>query len=196
VDGTELKQLAVIKMGEENWTYGLAFSPDGKALAAGCGAGHLSFWRLDGATPREVAAGDTGADFNRNLVFSHDGRSLACIGTYFSAMNKISVCFFDLSGARPKLRRKVEVERETPWGWDSLTQIALTPDDRRLLLLVRDELMVLDADSGKMLYRRRMPGRVVDADFAPDGRHLAVANGNGTVYILRLPALDEKPRDK
>jgi hypothetical protein len=23
---------------------------------------------------------------------------------------------------------------------------------------------------------------------APDGKHLATANGNGTVYILRLPA--------
>lgn len=24
--------------------------------------------------------------------------------------------------------------------------------------------------------------------FAPDGKHLAVGNSNGTVYILRLPA--------
>jgi hypothetical protein len=31
-----------------------------------------------------------------------------------------------------------------------------------------------------------LPGVVHDVAFAPDGRHLATANGNGSVYILRL----------
>jgi hypothetical protein len=34
----------------------------------------------------------------------------------------------------------------------------------------------------------RLPGPVYDLAFASDGRHIATANGNGTVYILRLPA--------
>jgi WD40 repeat protein len=32
----------------------------------------------------------------------------------------------------------------------------------------------------------QMPGPVLAVGFAPDGRHLAAANGNGTVYVLRL----------
>ncbi len=32
----------------------------------------------------------------------------------------------------------------------------------------------------------RMPGPVRGLAFAPDGRHLATANGNGTVYVVRL----------
>jgi hypothetical protein len=32
-----------------------------------------------------------------------------------------------------------------------------------------------------------MPGVVRDLAVAPDGRHIATANYNGTVYIIRLP---------
>jgi hypothetical protein len=31
-----------------------------------------------------------------------------------------------------------------------------------------------------------LPGPILAVGFAPDGRHLAVANANGTMYILRL----------
>jgi WD40 repeat protein len=32
------------------------------------------------------------------------------------------------------------------------------------------------------------PGVIKDFKFAADGRHLVTRNGNGTVYVLRLPA--------
>jgi hypothetical protein len=35
----------------------------------------------------------------------------------------------------------------------------------------------------------RFPGPVWDVEPAPDGRHVAVANGNGTVYVCRLSFL-------
>jgi hypothetical protein len=39
----------------------------------------------------------------------------------------------------------------------------------------------------KKLHEWQLPGGVAAVCFAPDGRHLAAANANGTVYILRLP---------
>ena len=49
------------------------------------------------------------------------------------------------------------------------------------------ETLSLDASSGKRLNRWQWPGMSTTAlAFAPDGRHLAVGNRNGTVYVLRL----------
>jgi ECF sigma factor len=48
----------------------------------------------------------------------------------------------------------------------------------QLLPLVYDELRKLAA--------QKLPGYVHGVAFAPDGRHLATVNGNGTVYVLRL----------
>jgi len=43
-----------------------------------------------------------------------------------------------------------------------------------------------DAVTGRKLREWQFPGQVY-ASITPDGRHLATANANGTVYILRLP---------
>ena len=37
-----------------------------------------------------------------------------------------------------------------------------------------------------VVVQRLATGPVLRVAFAPDGRHLAVVNGNGTVYLLRL----------
>ena len=40
--------------------------------------------------------------------------------------------------------------------------------------------------SGNKWKEWHFPGPVHGVTFAPDSRHLAVANGNGTIYLLRL----------
>ena len=42
------------------------------------------------------------------------------------------------------------------------------------------------APRGKLF--QQLPGPAQKVVFAPDGRHIATANANGTVYILRLAA--------
>jgi WD40 repeat protein len=195
VRGPEPKKWATVDAGEANGIQSLAYSWDGKVLAHGSGAGELSTWRLDGAAPRAVATTQTGLDFSPPYpAFSHDGRSLACLGLP-STRSAIVVWFYDQAGGRLKLRRKAECERKTAWWAGASDRIAFTPDDRRLLLQVDNEVLVLDAASGNALFRQQLPGSVVDADFAPDGRHVAVADGDGTVYILRLPSREGPPRD-
>jgi hypothetical protein len=46
--------------------------------------------------------------------------------------------------------------------------------------------MVWDAAAAKKLSEWELPGRVYTVAFAPDGRHIATANANATIYILRL----------
>jgi hypothetical protein len=40
---------------------------------------------------------------------------------------------------------------------------------------------------GEIISERRLPHRVNGLAPSADGKHLATANSNGTVYILRLP---------
>jgi WD40 repeat protein len=164
----------------------LAFSPDGKLLGEGSSAGAFRFWRLDGDTSHPAGIVENTGIFNLHPAFSHDGGSLACVGTLYNEY-KLWVAFYDFSGKQPKRRRQLKVTGNE--GWGAFTRVAFTPDDRRLLLMTDKEILVLDAESGKELFRRQLEGCAQDADFAPDGRHVAVVNGNGTVYILRLPDL-------
>jgi WD40 repeat protein len=47
-------------------------------------------------------------------------------------------------------------------------------------------IIVWDVAAGDKFREWHLPGPVWDIAFAADGRHLATANGNGTVYVLRL----------
>jgi WD40 repeat protein len=62
--------------------------------------------------------------------------------------------------------------------------------DGRLLASAGDDgrLIVWDLVKEKAVHQWRLPGAISGLAFDPLGRHLATANSNGTVYILRLPA--------
>ncbi|MCC6417489.1 MAG: serine/threonine protein kinase [Gemmataceae bacterium] len=48
------------------------------------------------------------------------------------------------------------------------------------------KIMVWDVATGQPLQEWQLPGAVHGIAFAPDGRHLLTANGNGTAYVIRL----------
>jgi serine/threonine protein kinase/WD40 repeat protein len=65
-----------------------------------------------------------------------------------------------------------------------------SPDGKQIALITIDgirKLEIRDVESWDLLWSTQMPGGMNDAVFAPDGRHLLVANANQTAYILRLP---------
>jgi WD40 repeat protein/serine/threonine protein kinase len=49
-------------------------------------------------------------------------------------------------------------------------------------------VLVWDSATGRKRSEWRLPGRVNRVAVAPDGRHVVSANGNGTLYLFRLPA--------
>jgi len=61
-----------------------------------------------------------------------------------------------------------------------------SPDGKAAAVFHGSTVVLLEMPSGNELKKWQFPGPVHGLAFAPDSRHLAVANGNGTVYILRL----------
>lgn len=113
------------------WTDRVAFTPDGKGLAAGSG-GSIHLWDLTPRVPRE------------------------------------------------KLILKVSDK------WDHPT-FRFDATGRRLVSMTGQRLVVWDTASGKALRTWDWPLPCRSVAFAHDGKHLAVGNSNGTVYVLRLP---------
>jgi len=59
---------------------------------------------------------------------------------------------------------------------------------RAAVITVRERTVnVWNVSDGKKLGQLELPTTPQSAVLAPDGRHLAVGNKNGTVWVLRLP---------
>jgi hypothetical protein len=72
----------------------------------------------------------------------------------------------------------------------SVPLAAFTPSGREAGVVHEGEFVIYSL-SGKQLYRQPIgpPYRSVSAiHFSPDGRYLAIVNGNGTCYLLRTPS--------
>ena len=90
---------------------------------------------------------------------------------------------WDVTGAEPRLRPLPKLHREWVQG------VAFSPDGRALASCGQDgRLLLWDVAAGTPVNTWQFPGVVGAVAFAADGRHLVAAHGNGTVYILRLPA--------
>jgi WD40 repeat protein len=199
----------------------LAWSPDGKALAAGYQAGVVSLW--------EPGSGTLGRFFTAHkapvlgVCFGPDGRTLASGGTdavvrlwreprsdqepeTWKASHQVMSLALSPDGKTLAAACHAEVMRwdvgngnprpalpSPPW----VDALAFAPDGRTLAAAGTDgHLLWWDPSSGKKLGEWRAPGRFHHnlLAFASDSRHLVVGNYNGTVYILRLasaPAPEE-----
>jgi WD40 repeat protein/serine/threonine protein kinase len=155
-------------------TASLAFSPDGKTLAAVEISERLvRFW--DVATGRERHALRTGTSEIGSLVFSPDGKIL--YGGGYRGLR----CW-DLAADQEQRT----LDDVTCWS------LAFSPDGKTLITTGPGGVSFWDPALPEGQGPRRrialgpVNGWVWHAAFTPDGRHLVTANGNGTVYVLRL----------
>jgi WD40 repeat protein len=168
-----------------------AFSPDGRTLAVEAEAnGDILLWDLGGDQPRER---DAFGRWGLGAAFSPDGRTLLSVT---SSLHGTAVEAWDLDNRR--LKREAALEG----GWQALPEWLVSPDGRGVVnWLVSPDgrrvvnmpngrngpLVVWSAATGKRLGEYRLPGPVKQPfAIAPDGRHVAVINDNGTAYILRI----------
>jgi WD40 repeat protein len=209
--GTLIKQVAV----SDN-AVGLAMAPGGNLLAAAIKGGQLTdFSRQTGKPVLETMV--TGGDPSK-LAFSDDGRLLAVVQDAARAIHIWDIPsrqkLHSLAQAfqyncqqlafRPGTHELLSGSFATGAGrrWDCDTgqqiqqlpdftvhRVAWSPDGAHFATTYWTTLRIWDA-SGKELAKYDLGPINANAmlAFAPDGRHVVVGNGNGTIYILRIPS--------
>jgi eukaryotic-like serine/threonine-protein kinase len=150
--------------------YGVAFSPDGRLLAAGSdGAVKVWDWENDKDQPLLTLPGH--APKGISVAFSPDGRRLA------SASWSGHVMIWD-AGTGERLHTLSEHHHP-------VSALAFSPDGRRLVSACFDRrLIVWDATTGRPLHTLGAnDGLVLGVAFSPDGSRLASAGEDKTVRI-------------
>jgi len=152
----------------------VTFSPDGTQAASG---GALKIVRLwDVTTGKEIRSLSGHADAVTSVAYAPDGRHL------LSGSSDATVRLWVLQEDQPKGR----VLEGSPRA--AITCVAFAPDGKTFAASGQDGRITLwSAATEKPLWQTQLPGAVLGLAYAGDSRHLATANANGTVFILRLP---------
>ncbi len=152
----------------------VAFSPDGKWLASASRADpEAKVWLVETG---ERLATLRHAQPPSSLAFAGDGRTLV------TADGDGTVRFWQTSDWKP-------MKQTLPGDGTPLLRIGCSPDGRYVAIAspLRGTIRIVDLQASPLREVRSwtLAGRLADIAFAQDSRHLATANANGTVYILR-----------
>jgi RNA polymerase sigma factor (sigma-70 family) len=168
VTGQEIRRLEGVT---DQILNGAAFSPDGATLALGNASG---IRRWEPATGRELAPFSLTAVNTAHLLYSPDGRLLACTARAMMQSDN-TVVFLDAATGK-ELHRLIGVKN---WAGPC---IAIAPDSRTWAYVNRKdkEIWLYDTATGEEL--RRLEGHSGAAQavaFSPDGKTLASVDERG-----------------
>jgi serine/threonine protein kinase len=192
--------------GHQQTVRALAFSPDGNTLAAGDRRVRLWDMRTHKA---ELPHWEEFGSFIFFLVYSPDGRQLA-VGSYEHDVKLIDVKKGDvtdrisrgpyalafapdgttlaLNSGTVQLRGPDKKLTPLPQGWfpGGPHHLAMSLDGQMLVAANLNVVVRWVAPFSSEPARCTLPPVMNGIAMAPDGRHLATANQDGTVYIFRL----------
>jgi WD40 repeat protein/beta-lactamase regulating signal transducer with metallopeptidase domain len=184
--------------GNPGWVRSLAYSPDGKTLAIGSGQ-FVKLWDVAGHRPGATLEPD--GFWVHSVAFAPDGRTLASGGSVVGPGNQIGqgrVRLYDLTRSPPVRRAELTLHREGPGRRnDFVSDIAFTPDGRRVAGIMMTTIAIWDAATGdEQDSLDRGSGSSADRlAVSPDGRWMAVS-GMGwsgvSLYDISPPG---PPRD-
>jgi WD40 repeat protein len=174
---------------DEKFLAAFALSRDCRLMAAVHGFGVATLWDLSGEKARKAADLISRRDTFGSLTFSLDGRTLGIVleertgGEHIEHRpGELSVQLWDLASKKSKGTMVLEGSEGSQW------QVELAPHGQTLAVVgtCANRVIIWSAATGRKLREFHLPALIESVALAPDGRHLATLNGNGTVYILRL----------
>jgi WD40 repeat protein len=157
----------------------VAFSPDGKTLAAGLSTGEVRLFDVASGWQVATLAGPGGAV--RWLGFHPDGRSLVVAGS----LKENTVFVWDLATLKQSRRLSGHGSEVLTGAWRADGRLLITAGSTDGTVRLWD----LSGDRPRSKALEVIPRNVnwlQGVALSPEGRHLAVSNPNGTVYVLRL----------
>ncbi len=166
------------------WLGHLAFSADGKTVAASADRHHIVLW--EAATGRLLQQLDGGEKltFAVPLAFAPDGRTLASGGL------GETIRLWDLKTGKEAGRFQAQPPRpkdksEAPWYEGLIHALAFSPDGRTLAsAAMHSPVRLWDVAAGKeVLDLRGNPRVACSLAFSPDGQVLAAGDGMRTVRL-------------
>ncbi|MBI5293069.1 MAG: PD40 domain-containing protein [Chloroflexi bacterium] len=160
----------VEKVSSNDWITNIAFSPDGKYLAATDGKGVLTVW--DVGTWKVVNKITGVEDYTYSMEFSPDSSKVAI------AYSSGKVILVEISTGEIVL---------TLTGHGAAYDMAFTPDGKILITAPGDHTVRFwDAAGGEEIYWLALPGSVTQMKFSTDGK-LYLATYEGVIRVFGIP---------
>jgi WD40 repeat protein len=181
-DSSSVASEHVLQTGESP-IWSVAYSRDGRLVAAGGSDGSVRVFDLSNpGTSQSWTASNLAIT---SLSFSSDGRSLATLGC------DDTLRLWDVGTRRMRYGfLSSSPQGISPNHWSEVMSVCYSPDGSQIATTGFDGIIrIWPAGGGVVQHEIRIcqpGGRINQVEFTPDGRHLVTANGNGTIYVLRL----------
>jgi WD40 repeat protein len=154
-------------------THGLAFSPDGRWLAAGSRDGKLRIWKIDASIQAGLPQPSLVIQAHRKgvngLRFSPDGSRLATGG------NDAIARFWDPEGG--------EMLGMTIGGTFAVPAIDFSPDGAVLAVVNGDVVRLRAVGSERIVGTFQADSPLFHVEFSPDGKRLAVTGSDNLIRV-------------